>query len=182
MVVALMRYLVQNGVSASQISVLTYYRGQRKKLIQLMKRDVILMKTDYFNVATVDSYQGEENEVVLLSLVRSPQPHGIPRIGFLESKNRATVAISRARRGFFMFGNKNNLLQSCIEVWGPIWNGFAYQKRVSMARGLPLICQNHGREVWMKNPEDFVENAGGCSINCDGYLPCGHKCNLKCHM
>ncbi|ROV88440.1 hypothetical protein VSDG_09231 [Cytospora chrysosperma] len=165
MVVAFMRYLVQNGVNVSQITVLTYYRGQRKKILQLLRRDVILMKTSYFNVATVDSYQGEENEVILLSLVRSPQPKDIARVGFLESQNRATVAISRARRGFFMFGNKQNLFgasEKSYNVWGPIWNGFAIQKRVATGKGLPLICQNHNQEIWMKKPEDFVGNAGGC--------------------
>lgn len=185
MVVAFMRYLVQNGVNASQITVLTYYRGQRKKILQLLRRDVILIKTSYFNVATVDSYQGEENEVVLLSLVRSPQPNDIARVGFLESQNRATVAISRARRGFFMFGNKHNLFgasEKSYNVWGPIWNGFAIQKRVATGKGLPLTCQNHGQEIWMKKPEDFVGNAGGCWVKCNDTLPCGHPCVLMCHM
>ncbi|ROV98679.1 hypothetical protein VMCG_06750 [Cytospora schulzeri] len=184
MVVAFMRYLVQNGVEASQITVLTYYRGQRKKILQLLRRDVILMKTSYFNVATVDSYQGEENEIVLLSLVRSPQPGDIARVGFLESQNRATVAISRARRGFYMFGNKQNLLgasDKSFSVWGPIWNGFAIQKRVATSKGLPLTCQNHEKEIWTKKPEDFVGNAGGCWVKCDGTLPCGHPCALMCH-
>lgn len=185
MVVAFMKYLVQNGVDASQITVLTYYRGQRKKILQLLRRDIILMKTSYFNVATVDSYQGEENEVVLLSLVRSPHPHDIPRVGFLESQNRATVAISRARRGFFMFGNKKNLFgasEKSHDVWVPIWNGFAIQKRVAMGKGLPLICQNHEQEIWMRTPEDFLGNAGGCWVKCNGNLPCGHPCVLMCHM
>ncbi|KUI69898.1 Helicase required for RNAi-mediated heterochromatin assembly 1 [Cytospora mali] len=181
MVVAFMRYLVQNGVEASQITVLTYYRGQRKKILQLLRRDVLLMKTSYFNVATVDSYQGEENEVVLLSLVRSPQPHDIPRVGFLDSKNRATVAVSRARRGFFLFGNHDNLLSASDEsydVWAPIWNGLAIQKRIAMSKGLPLICQNHEEEIWMKTPEDFQGNAGGCWIKCRSAMICFHACAL----
>lgn len=185
MVVAFMKYLIQNGIEASQITVLTYYRGQRKKILQRLRRESLLLGTNYFNVATVDSYQGEENEVVLLSLVRSPKPHDIPRVGFLESKNRATVAVSRARRGFFMFGNKKNLFTASdqsFDVWAPVWNGFADQGRVAMGKGLPLICQNHRQETWMKTPEDFLDNAGGCRIRCGGNLPCGHKCALMCHM
>ncbi|ROV99204.1 hypothetical protein VPNG_08197 [Cytospora leucostoma] len=185
MVVAFMKYLIQNGIEATQITVLTYYRGQRKKILQRLRRDSLLLGTNYFNVATVDSYQGEENEVVLLSLVRSPKPHDICRVGFLESQNRATVAVSRARRGFFMFGNKKNLFTASdqsFDVWAPVWNGFADQTRVSMGKGLPLICQNHEQETWMKTPEDFLDNAGGCRIRCSDDLPCGHRCSLMCHI
>lgn len=185
MIVGFMKYLVQNGVEASQITILTYYRGQRKKLLQLLRRDALSMKASQFKVATVDSYQGEENEIVLLSLVRSPRLHDIPRVGFLDSQNRATVAVSRARRGFFMFGNKKNLFEASdqsLQVWGPVWNGFALQKRVAMSKGFPLICQNHGKEIWVKVPDDLLGNAGGCWTKCNGVLPCGHDCALMCHM
>lgn len=191
MIVAFMKYLVQNGVKPAEITVLTYYRGQRKRILQLLRREFVSMGTGHFNVATVDSYQGEENEIVLLSLVRSPQSQfDVKRVGFVESLNRATVAISRARRGLFMFGNKDNLFQSTIQsfdTWAPVWNGFAEQQRVAMGKGLPLVCQNHddeqGRnEIWMKSPESFDGNAGGCWIKCDARLPCGHGCVLTCHV
>lgn len=183
MVVAFLRYLLLNGVRASEITVLTYYKGQRRKILQRLRHKDIPFN-NFFNVATVDSYQGEENEIVILSLVRSPQPGRDWNVGFLESRNRATVAISRARRGFFMFGNKDNLLQSNIDslnTWGPVWNGFAEQGRVAMGKGLPLICQNHNKEIWVKDPDGFVGNAGGCWNECPGSLPCGHACALKCH-
>lgn len=191
MIVAFMKYLVQNGVKPAEITVLTYYRGQRKRILQLLRREFVSMGTGHFNVATVDSYQGEENEIVLLSLVRSPQSQfDVKRVGFVESLNRATVAISRARRGFFMFGNKDNLFQSTIQsfdTWAPVWNGFAEQQRVAMGKGLPLVCQNHNddqgqNEIWMKSPESFDGNAGGCWIKCDARLPCGHACVLTCHV
>lgn len=191
MIVAFMKYLVQNGVKPEEITILTYYRGQRKSILQLLRREFISLGARHFNVATVDSYQGEENEIVLLSLVRSPPtPFDAKRVGFVESMNRATVAISRARRGFFMFGNKDNLFQATsqsFDTWAPVWNGFAEQQRVAMGKGLPLVCQNHNdeqstNEIWMKSPESFVKNAGGCWIKCDAKLPCGHDCVLNCHV
>lgn len=193
MIVAFMKYLIQNGVRPAEITVLTYYRGQRKKILSLLRRprEALSLGACHFNVATVDSYQGEENEIVLLSLVRSPPaPNEPKRVGFVESRNRATVAVSRARRGFFMFGNKDNLFKSTaqsFDTWAPVWNGFAEQQRVAMDKGLPLVCQNHNdgqgtNEIWMKSPESFVGNAGGCWIKCDGKLPCGHDCVLSCHV
>ena len=53
-------------------------------------------------VTTVDSYQGEENDIIILSLVRSNN-HG--NIGFLYEPNRVCVALSRAKLGMFIFGN-----------------------------------------------------------------------------
>lgn len=193
MIVAFMKYLIQNGVRPAEITVLTYYRGQRKRILNLLRRprEALSLGASHFNVATVDSYQGEENEIVLLSLVRSPPTaDDVKRVGFVESLNRATVAISRARRGFFMFGNKENLFKSTVQsfdTWAPVWNGFSEQQRVAMGKGLPLVCQNHNdehrtTEIWMKSPECFDGNAGGCRIKCDAKLPCGHDCVLSCHV
>lgn len=183
MVVAFVRYLLHNNVKASEITILTYYKGQKWKLLQRLRRSDIPIG-NYFNVATVDSYQGEENEIVILSLVRSPQPGRNYNVGFLDSMNRATVAISRARRGFFMFGNKANLLNASVasfNTWARVWNGFAEQHRVAMGKGLPLVCQNHNKEIWVKDADGLVGNAGGCDIKCKGKLACGHDCALMCH-
>jgi hypothetical protein len=45
-------------------------------------------------VTVVDNYQGEENDIVLLSLVRSNEDG---KIGFLSIENRVCVALSRAK-------------------------------------------------------------------------------------
>jgi helicase required for RNAi-mediated heterochromatin assembly 1 len=47
-------------------------------------------------ILTVDNYQGEENKIVLLSLVRSNNQNSI---GFLGISNRICVALSRAKEG-----------------------------------------------------------------------------------
>lgn len=52
-------------------------------------------------VDTVDSYQGKENRIVILSTVRN-NPEG--RIGFLRSPNRVNVAMSRAMERLFVVG------------------------------------------------------------------------------
>ncbi|KAJ9131742.1 Helicase required for RNAi-mediated heterochromatin assembly 1 [Pleurostoma richardsiae] len=186
MIVRFFGYLVKNGLKASKITILTYYHGQRKKLVRLLQRDPLVGGApSFFNVCTVDSYQGEENEVVILSLVRSPKPGERYSVGFLDNKNRATVAVSRARRGFFVFGNKDNLLNAneySFVLWGRVWNGFLTQGRVAPAKGLPLVCQNHGEETWFQTPEDFIENSGGCGRACEAARPCGHPCKLNCHV
>lgn len=64
-------------------------------------------------VTSVDGYQGEENEIILLSLVRSNDNKGI---GFLKTNNRVCVALSRARLGFYIAGNLN-LLAKASNLW-----------------------------------------------------------------
>ncbi|KAI9801073.1 MAG: hypothetical protein M1833_002941 [Piccolia ochrophora] len=90
MLVGFFAYLVLNGTKPKDITVLTFYNGQRKRILKGLRAHPDL-QDPYFNVKTVDSYQGEENEVVLLSLVRSNSAN---KIGFVGIKNRVCVAIS----------------------------------------------------------------------------------------
>lgn len=79
MVVGLACYLVQNGTDPSKITILTFYAGQRLQIYKRLRRHKHLGQF-LIRVATVDSYQGEENDVILLSLVRSNYEG---KIGFL---------------------------------------------------------------------------------------------------
>ena len=76
---------------------MTFYNGQRKKILKEI-RAFPELKEAYNNVKTVDSYQGEENDIVLLSLTRSTHDG---KIGFLDITNRVCVALSRAKLGFY---------------------------------------------------------------------------------
>ncbi|OJD40007.1 dead helicases superfamily protein [Diplodia corticola] len=100
--VALYMYMRLLGYPASKISILTTYAGQ-KALI----RDVLshrCAKNRLFGmpriVTTVDKYQGEQNDYVILSLVRTA------RVGYLRDIRRLTVALSRARLGLYVLGRR----------------------------------------------------------------------------
>lgn len=64
-------------------------------------------------ITVVDNYQGEENDIILLSLVRS---NAKGNVGFLKTENRICVALSRAKYGLYIMGNMDNLLNS-----GNLW-------------------------------------------------------------
>lgn len=53
-------------------------------------------------VTSIDNYQGEENDIIILSLVRSNKEG---KVGFLRTDNRVCVALSRAKIGLYAFGN-----------------------------------------------------------------------------
>jgi helicase required for RNAi-mediated heterochromatin assembly 1 len=183
MIVHFFAYLVANGTPAERITVLTFYKGQRKTLLGKLKRHPSIMGS-VFNVHTVDSYQGEENDIVLLSLVRSPQWDRYYAVGFLEDERRAVVAISRARRGFYVFGNVDNALgarQASPDLWYNICSGFAEQGKYDRELGLPIVCQPHQRQLCIKDVADWGDNTGGCDLPCNETRHCGHPCTLRCH-
>ncbi|KAI1114150.1 P-loop containing nucleoside triphosphate hydrolase protein [Nemania sp. NC0429] len=182
MIVGFVDYLMMNGVKATEITVLTFYRGQRKKILSEFRR--MKHREPFRNVHTVDSYQGEENEIVILSLVRSNGPNGPHKAGFLRDSNRGVVAISRARRGFYIFGNMINLMGACEEsraMWGKVQGVFHGQNRFGHDGTLPITCQRHKRTTFIKHPNDWANHHGGCSQPCAGKLECGHDCGRLCH-
>ncbi len=183
MVVGFIQYLRLNGVHDSQMSVLTFYRGQRKKILAEAKRNAFSSRP-FTNVHTVDSYQGEENDIIILSLVRSNGGNGMAQAGFLADKNRGVVSISRARRGFYIFGNIQNLLDASVEshaMWGKVYQVFQEQNRVGEDGRLPITCKTHGRTTIISHPDGWCNNHGGCDLPCQEILGCGHPCKLQCH-
>lgn len=146
MVVEFYVYLVLNGISTFNMTVLTFYNGQRKLILKHMRTNQYLANHTP-KVVTVDSYQGEENEIVLLSLVRSNKSSGI---GFLSADNRVCVAISRAKRGLYMFGNSE-----ILEEFSPLWNSIISILRSSsddpwISGILPLTCKKHRNETLIR--------------------------------
>ena len=175
MVVGFFGYLVFNGVSPAEITVLTFYNGQRKLILRKL-RENHQQRSVKFNVVTVDSFQGEENEIVLLSLVRS-NPNN--NIGFLDVENRVCVALSRARCGFYLFGNAESLCKSNMLWWKVIQAMAKDPCRVGFH--LHLTCKKHNERTFTKEPKDFNGLDGGCCRPCREEMLCGHTCTLRCH-
>lgn len=184
MIVHFIQYLMYNGVQARDITVLTFYNGQRRKLRLLLRDQAKTMRDPSIEtdtkVVTVDSYQGEENKIVILSLVRSNHEG---KIGFLGVDNRVCVALSRAQCGFYLFGNAN-LLYRATNTWKEVIDIMACGNNKDKTRIgpiLPLRCQKHGKEMTITIPADWRANAGGCDIKCSYTLMCGHPCPNLCH-
>lgn len=63
----------------------------------------------FFQVTTVDNYQGQQNDYILLSLVRTKT------VGHLRDVRRLVVALSRARLGLYIFA-RVHLFKNCFEL------------------------------------------------------------------
>ncbi|NXG51676.1 ZNFX1 protein, partial [Psilopogon haemacephalus] len=171
-VVELCRYLLYQGYQPSQITILTTYTGQLFCLQKLMPAKTFAG----VRVHVVDKYQGEENDIVLLSLVRSNKEE---RPGFLQIPNRICVALSRAKKGLFCIGNMRML--SKVPLWSKIIH--TLQDKGHIGRSLMLCCQNHPEtKTPVSTAADFNQvPEGGCTRPCEFRLNCGHVCTRVCH-
>ncbi|XP_039653022.1 NFX1-type zinc finger-containing protein 1 isoform X2 [Perca fluviatilis] len=171
-VVSLCRYLIFQDYKPEQITILTTYTGQLHCLRNLMPAS----EFTGVKVHVVDKYQGEENDIVLLSLVRSNRQG---KVGFLNIPNRVCVALSRAKKGLYCIGNKSMLSQ--VKLWSNIFHTLEEKDQVGSA--LTLCCQNHpDRQVKASCADDFkLAPEGGCTKPCEFRLECGHVCSRVCH-
>ena len=172
--VALCKYLLQQGYNPSQITILVTYTGQ----LLVMKNNMPKITFEGIRVNTVDNFQGEENDIILLSLVRSNKEGNI---GFLREENRVCVSLSRAKHGLYCIGNFN-MLRNQSAIWEKIVSDMVYKGKVG--EGLKIHCYNHPDiQFDAISPDDFAKNSpnGGCQQKCSFRLNCGHQCDQKCH-
>ncbi|XP_046668354.1 NFX1-type zinc finger-containing protein 1-like [Homalodisca vitripennis] len=177
--IALCQYLLLQGYKPDEITILATYSGQ-VWCLRKEKRRLALQNPDWRNVriTAVDNFQGEENRIILLSLVRSNTEN---RIGFLSEENRVCVALSRARDGLYIVGNMDNLTASSA-----IWPRIKQQLEEIGAVGgaLTLRCERHPSEmIQVSTAQQFSKSPqGGCLLKCDTILECGHLCPRVCHI
>ncbi|MES1911407.1 MAG: hypothetical protein MHM6MM_003839 [Cercozoa sp. M6MM] len=103
------------GYQPSQIALLTTYNGQRELLEDVVAKRCLSTEplTALFGapvISTVDRFQGQQADIVLLSLVRTGTS-----VGHLRDVRRLVVAVSRARHGLVVFGRKR-LFANCAEL------------------------------------------------------------------
>lgn len=89
------------------VGIISPYRAQ----VQYLKR--LIKKYEFFkpyrrliSVNTVDGFQGQERDIILISLVRSNDEG---QIGFLKDLRRMNVAMTRARMKLIILGNKDTM-------------------------------------------------------------------------
>ncbi|KAK4548613.1 hypothetical protein LTR36_009523 [Oleoguttula mirabilis] len=204
MVLKTVRYLAQQGYGTKDQVVLTPYLGQLHLLREELtaENDPVLNDLDAFDLvkagvmsqasaapskrpirlATIDNYQGEESDIVIVSLTRS-NPEGA--IGFMASPERLNVLLSRARKALILIGNSATFLASPkgARDWKYLLNTLGENNCIF--DGLPVRCEQHpGCQMILGSPAEFDEQCpeGGCSALCGAMLGCGlHTCPRRCH-
>ncbi|KAH0542174.1 hypothetical protein FGG08_003395 [Glutinoglossum americanum] len=128
--VAIYQYMRLLGYPASKISILTTYAGQRALIKDVLNHRCV--NNRLFGppkvVTTVDKYQGEQNDYVILSLTRTR------RVGYLRDIRRLTVALSRARLGLYILGRRE-VFESCCELGEAFDRLFARPDNLQLTTG-----------------------------------------------
>ena len=89
------------------VGVISPYKAQVQYLRRLIKRDTFFKPfRPLITVNTVDGFQGQERDVILISLVRANEDG---QIGFLNDLRRMNVAITRARMKLIILGDASTL-------------------------------------------------------------------------
>ena len=199
-------HLVRQGIyDVGDVVVLTPYVRQLQKLRQrlagsfeiivgdkdqdeLTKQDADATPTDLpvthravlserLRISTVDNFQGEEAQVIIISLVRSNPDQNC---GFLRTTNRINVLLSRAKHGMYIIGNSQTY--GHVPMWKTVIEMLQAEGNVGVS--IPLCCPKHPDTlIEAATPEDFLMRApeGGCDLPCNLRLDCGHACTFKCH-
>ncbi|EFA01219.2 RNA helicase Mov10l1 [Tribolium castaneum] len=112
--------LFRLGVKSSDIGIITPYKAQIKQLLELFKE----ADFDFPKVGTVEEFQGQEFNVIILSTVRSNKKHVASDLkytmGFVASPRRLNVAITRAKALLIIIGNPK--LLSMDRSWRSVIN------------------------------------------------------------
>lgn len=110
-----------------------------------------------------DNYQGEETDIVIVSLTRSNKTG---EIGFMAAPQRLNVLLSRARMALIMIGNADTFTKSRRgkEAWVPFLNRLSENRH--LYDGLPVHCEQHPqKKTLLQRIEDFETECpdGGCA-------------------
>lgn len=131
----LRRVRARQGAMRPSLAILSPYKAQvdllERRVTSLRRKE--LAHLDEFAsvrsgggfVGTVDSFQGSEADLVIVSLVRNNPRTGGAALGFLRDRRRINVALSRESRSSF---------------WSAVWTSFAMRCAGSIQTTSPIAC------------------------------------------
>ncbi len=103
----LIRHLESYGHPHKSVAIIAPYKAQIEVLNKLIRQsDILASYRHTVQANTVDAFQGQERDVIYISLTRS-NPEGV--IGFLSEYRRLNVAITRAKERLVMVGDSATL-------------------------------------------------------------------------
>ncbi|KAG4955112.1 hypothetical protein JHK87_040706 [Glycine soja] len=96
------------------IGIISPYNAQVYEIKEKVEKYNSVSFPDFsFSVRSVDGFQGGEEDIIIISTVRS---NGSGKVGFLSNRQRANVALTRARYCLWIIGNATTLVNS-DSVW-----------------------------------------------------------------
>ncbi|XP_070571187.1 3'-5' exoribonuclease HELZ2-like [Ptychodera flava] len=133
------------GVYQSRLQILSQYNSQCFEIKQELRK----AGCQDVGVSSVIGFQGSEKDYILLSTVRSLPWQEIEdnptkgwlkaNLGFVTDEHQTNVALTRARRGLIIVGNKN--LLKTDTTWGALIKHYEERNCIVKARDFPSVHQ-----------------------------------------
>ena len=136
------------------VGLISPYKAQVQYLRQLIKRDAFFKPYRHLiTINTVDGFQGQERDVILISLVRANEDG---QIGFLNDLRRMNVAITRARMKLIILGDASTLTKhpfyKKLEKGGQNSNNTVFQIVISFALLKDFFIKAHSSFLFLILP------------------------------
>ncbi|XP_015432656.1 PREDICTED: putative helicase mov-10-B.1, partial [Dufourea novaeangliae] len=106
------------NVREEDIGIITPFRQQKISIERKLSKQGL----NKITVGTVETFQGQEREIIIFSTVRSKvfKSDGEHHIGFLSNPKRFNVALTRAKNYLIVVGNPMVLCEN--EYWKTLWD------------------------------------------------------------
>jgi hypothetical protein len=183
-------FMIQQGNNPERITILAPYQGQvrvlRDKLRKATQQWPQLFvefnlehendkkpKRNPIQIQTIDQYQGDENDFIIVSLTRSNHRGNV---GFLGVLNRRCVAQSRSRCGLYFIGNVDTVTSKSI------WRTMVNHMEANVSEHITVVCPRHPQSTKdAKEASDIPLKESFCRELCFDILPCNkHRCKSFC--
>ncbi|KAH3683619.1 hypothetical protein WICPIJ_005401 [Wickerhamomyces pijperi] len=104
----------------------TFVNAGSAETEELLMKTPSVLTVNGIMIASIDAYQGREEDFIIFSCVRSNK---FGNVGFIKDKRRLNVALTRARFGLIMVGSKPSL-QNKDPLWALLMEHFELEGHV----------------------------------------------------
>lgn len=137
-----------------RVGVISPYKEQIRTLKNVFEKKFGRQISNEIDFNTVDGYQGQEKEIIIMSCVRASETGNV---GFLSDVRRMNVALTRARTTLWILGNAESLSRN--KVWARLLNNAKQRNLVTGAKPGFLKHFSSGAAMQKLTPrvEDFAQ-------------------------
>eukprot|EP01138_Halocafeteria_seosinensis_P008716 gb/GECG01008909.1/.p1 GENE.gb/GECG01008909.1/~~gb/GECG01008909.1/.p1 ORF type:complete len:1100 (+),score=124.17 gb/GECG01008909.1/:1-3300(+) len=153
------------------VGVISPYRAQLDTIKEELRKSIGDRKSERISVNTVDSFQGQEKDIVIISAVRSSELKEASRrkggkqgaqsnrlinnIGFVKESRRMNVSLTRAKRALIVIGDSQ-----CLSSQAKVWKDFVRhcQENGKLSRVAPRTGLSGPEEASCSCLETFLQN------------------------
>uniref|UniRef100_A0A914R0A6 NFX1-type zinc finger-containing protein 1 n=1 Tax=Panagrolaimus davidi TaxID=227884 RepID=A0A914R0A6_9BILA len=170
----LAKYFLQQGYKSKQVTILCTYSDQSIAMQREQKN--VLGEKKYVRIETVDNFQGEESDIIILSLVRSENYEN--KIGFLKNIQKPEDFDDKCPEGGCQLKCEKEL--PCGHICEKFCHGYDMDHAKTIChQPCKKTCSSAFKHACLK---ECWEGCGKCEVEVEKTLDCGHKVLIQCHI